>query len=126
MKWVSLCALILGLALTTGCGQGANQKQTPEQLEGRLGAASAVTDPDKRNESLKVVAEDAADVGVGDVVRAAAEKITDPDSKNDVARTCALKLAKRGDMKAATAVAGLITDPDTKNDVLGKISNAGR
>ena len=126
MKWVSLCTVILGFSLAAGCERGANHKQTPEQLEGRLGAASAVTDPDKRNESLKVVAEDAADVGVGDVARAAAEKITDPDSKNDVAKTFALKLAKRGDMKAATAVAGLITDPDTKNDVLGKISNAGR
>ncbi len=122
MKSVNRCVVILWFALIFGCGQDAKPKQTPEQLKGRLDAAIGVTDPDKRNDALKAVAEDAAEAGDGEVAQAATEKITDPDRKNEVAATCALKLAKRGNTKAANSVAGLITDPDKKNQVLGKIS----
>jgi len=120
MKFVNLCALILGLALAAGCGRDA--KQTPEQLKGRLDAAMGLTDPDKRNDALKAVAEDAAESGVGEIAQAATQRITDHDRQNQVAGTCALKLADHGDTKSATAVAGLITDPDRRNEVLGKIS----
>jgi hypothetical protein len=119
---IGRCGVFLGLVLAIGCGKDAKQKQTPEQLKGRLDAAIGITDPSKRNDALQSVAEDAAEAGVGEVAQAAAERITDPSRKNNVAAACALKLAERGDTKGATTVAGLITDPSRKNDVLGKIA----
>jgi hypothetical protein len=114
---------MLGLVLAIGCGKDPKQKQTLEQLNGRLEAALGITDPSKRNDALKSVAEDAADTGMEETTLAALGKITDPSLRNDEAATCALKLSVFGNKKGATAVAGLITDPAKKNDVLGKIAN---
>src|SRR5689334_8919305 len=113
MSAVRISFVVIGLALAVGCGQDAKPPQTrdaqppqtPEQLKGRLDAANKVANPSERHDALKVVAIDAADAGVVDVVVKAIEGIAHSGIKDEVAVTCALKLAKRGDAKDATTVA---------------------
>jgi len=109
------------LAAAIGC-DGSKPPQSPEQLKGRLDAATGITDPGARNAALQPVARDAADAGAGDIALQAITAISNPSTRNEVAADCALRLAKRGDTKGATAVADVITDPATKNDVKGKIA----
>jgi hypothetical protein len=127
MKQVIYSVIVAGLALVVGCGPDGKtptvkQVQNADQLKGRLDAAMAITEPDRKNDALKSVAEDAADAGHVEYTKAAINQITEPDRKNKVAATCALKLSHKGDTGGATAIAQLITEPDLKNRTLSKIS----
>jgi hypothetical protein len=114
--------IVVGLALAVGCSNEPKPAQTPEQLQGRLTAADAMTNASEKNDVLQVIAQDAADSGAGDVVLKALGKITNASTRNDTAEACALSLAKRGDTRAATAIAQQISNASLKNDVLAKIA----
>lgn len=124
----------LRIMLALGCGiifSGCTQYVKPkvftyEQLNGRLEAANSMSDPGLRNDAYKILAIDAADSQMAEVVLSALGKMNDPGVKNTTASTCAVKLAEKGDQKYATTVALLITDPGIKNDTLAKIARDGK
>ena len=118
--------VLVGLAFAAGCEQAPKPPQSPEQLNGRLEAAGKIANSADKSDALKVVAVDAADSGVVEVVIKAIDGIPNISTKDDTAETCALKLMKRGDTKAATTVAEKITNQATKNAVLGKIAKDRR
>ena len=69
MKHIVYCVLIVELALVVGCSPDGKtpegkQNQNADQLKGRLDAAVAITEPDRKNDALKSVAGDAADAAM--------------------------------------------------------------
>lgn len=114
--------LFLGSLVLLGCGGGTKQPATPEQLKGRLDAASAMSDIGKRNEALATLAQEAADAGETEVTNRALDQILDLGQKNSAAYSCALKLAEGGKTQVAVEVAKKITDLGKRNDALGRIA----
>jgi hypothetical protein len=122
MKAWRMSSIILGLAFVAGCAQEPRPPQTPEQLNGRMEAAGKIANLSEKSDAYKVIAVDAADSGVVDVVVKAIDGIPNISTRDDAAETCALKLMKRGDTKAATTVAEKISNLAKKNEVLSKIA----
>lgn len=122
-----IAGVLIPLVLVFGCGrsQTPREPQTPDQLKGRLDAATKITNSTERNEALQTIAEDAADAGISEIVIKALEGITNSSTRNDVAADCALRLAKKGETKGATTVAEGITNSTKRNEVLGKIAKGG-
>jgi hypothetical protein len=114
--------VLLALGLTLGCGSSNIANQTPEALNGRLDAASALVDLGKRDDALVKVAEDAASAGLAEIVKKALSKVTDIGEKDAAAANCALKLAKAGKGPEATEVAKSITDLGKRDSVLSKLA----
>lgn len=122
MRAWRMSIVFVGLAFVVGCAQEPRPPQTPEQLSGRMEAASKIPNLSEKSDAYKVIAMDAADSGVVDVVVKSIDGIPNISTRDEVAETCALKLMKRGDTKAATTVAEKITNMSKKSDVLGKIA----
>jgi hypothetical protein len=114
--------LLLGLVFVFGCGEANRPPATPEQLRGRLEAATAMTNVAERNDVLVVLAKDAADIGESEIVKQAIGQIGNIAQKNDIAYSCALKLSKQGKIQAATDVAKMIANVAQRNEALGKIA----
>jgi hypothetical protein len=110
-------AISSALMTTSGCG---NKDSTT--LEGRVDAALAITDSVAKNTRLTELANEAADVGNGDVCKRAIDGITDGVMRGNVAAKCARKLADSGDAKMAAEVAQLIDDQVMRDAVLSALS----
>jgi hypothetical protein len=92
------------------------------RFSARLEAARQVTDPMQKNRVMAKLAGDAAEAGLGELVKQCVITISDPLLRNTNAANCALKLAKAGQEPAALELARLMSDPLQRNEVLAKVA----
>jgi hypothetical protein len=116
MKYLGLLLAVLFLSC---CGK---PPAGDAALQGRLEAAKAISDPNVRNESLGLVAVDAANAKDIPTTTQAIESISEPSRMNSTAATCALALAKKAEPKPAAAIAQMITDTSLRNSTLQTIA----
>jgi len=115
--------LLCGLALVLGCGGKPSESHVkPNQLHARLDACLTMTNLNARDEALKAVALDAAEIGEGEVVKGALGRFTSLNLKDEAASACALKLSAAGQDQAAVDVAKMMMSLDKRDDVLKKIA----
>jgi predicted Zn-dependent protease len=119
--------LLCGLSLLLGCGpnaapQAGGRQAAPGQFKGRLDAAMAMTDLNKRDDALKVIAQDAASAGDPEFVQQALQKFMNLNLKDEAAAAAALKLAANGQNEAAVEVAKTMVDLNKRDQVLQKVA----
>ncbi len=91
-------------------------------LQGRLTAAQAIFDTNKRDDALRAVADAAGEAGEPGVVKAAVGAIFDTNKKDAAADSAAVALAREGKRIEATAVARMIFDTVKKDATLSKLA----
>jgi hypothetical protein len=110
--------------VNSGSGSSGS-KQDSVSFSGRLEAAKAIFDSNKRDAALAKVALDAAEAGEGDVAKQAVKSIFDSNSKDKAAYNAAVALTKAGKANEAKAVADMIFDSNRKDAAMTKIAEGG-
>jgi hypothetical protein len=93
-----------------------------ETLDGRLQAASMITDMDSRNRSVTAITIDAAKAGQFNIVKESLQRINDFSARNDTALEAVRLLAQRGLKKEALEIAKGINDMDTRDQALSELA----
>ncbi len=75
-------------------GSATDGKYSRERLADRLAAAATITDPEIKDKSLTILAEDAAKAGEMDIMKSALSQMTDIDKHDVAAHESARLLAK--------------------------------
>lgn len=118
--------LMFTVLLVAGCSDRRTSPATTEKFRARLTAALAITDMTKRNDALTSVAQDAAEVAEGEIVKRAIYEMSDSSLQDKAAYDCAMKLVKRNQAQVATDVAKLMHDTRKMNEVLSQIAKGGK
>jgi hypothetical protein len=118
-KRIMITPFLLLLGLFGGCDKGPPPQKA--DLEPRLKAAMQIVSLSDRDSTLKAVANDAADLGVGEIVKRAIGSMTNLSDRDSAASSSALRLAKAGQTAAATEVAGMITNMSDRDSTLKKL-----
>ena len=95
---------------------------TSNDLEGRLKAALAISDTNKRDTALHAVANAAGAAGDPRVVKSAVSSISSTNVKDAAAESSALALAKAGLRTEAAEVARLISDTNKRDAALSRLA----
>ena len=119
--WVSLGALLI-LPACKGGDSDPPGMSGKASLSSRYEAAKAITNTAQRDQSLSVVAGDAAREGDATVVKKCIQSITASAAKDDAAFTSAVVLAKAEKGQEATEVARMITSTARRDEALAKIA----
>ena len=122
--FVALCLLLAGCGhRSTKANVSSETTEASSDFAGRLEAAKAIFDSNKRDSALVTVSLDAANAGEGEVAKAAVASIFDSNAKDDAAYNAAVALAKAGKGQEAKAVADLIFDSNRRDSALAKIAS---
>jgi len=92
-------------------------------LEPRLKAAMQIVNLSDRDATLKAVASNTADLGVGEIVKRAVGNMPNLGERDSAASNSALRLAKAGQ---ATEVAGMMTNMSDRDNTLRKLGEGAR
>ena len=138
MRVVALLALLVVFACGCGGRGGSNSKATSptgdttgkaaqdkENFSGRLEAAKAIFDSNKRDAALAALALDAAKVREGEIAKQAVGGIFSSSAKDEAGYNAAVALARGGKGKEAKAVADLIFSTTRKDAAMAKIAEGG-
>lgn len=125
--------LIVLVLLAGGCGGrsvtpsgGEDETANSENFTGRLEAAKAVYDSNKRDAALAKVAQAAAEAGDGETAKEAVRTMFSTNAKDDACYNAAVALARVGKGKEAKAVADLMFSTNRKDEAMTKIAGGGK
>jgi len=120
--------VVISFVVLSGVFGGCDRSPPPQKgdLEPRLKAALQIVNLSDRDATLKAVASDAADLGVGEVVKRAVGSMTNLSERDSAASNSALRLAKAGQAGAATEVAGMMTNMSDRDSTLRKLGEGAR
>jgi hypothetical protein len=118
LHWITFGVLLIFPA----CKSGDSDASGKASLSSRYEAAKAITNTAQRDQSLSVVAGDAAREGDATVVKKCIQSITAAAAKDDAAFTSAVVLAKAEKGQEATEVARMITNTARRDEALAKIA----
>jgi hypothetical protein len=121
-QWLGL--LFFGLVGCAGQPEGGGVRPGSEQLQGRLDAALAMTNLNRRDEALRAIAEDATAAGDVALTKRVLEHFTSLNLKDQTAAACALKLSEAGQPQAAVEVAQRMHNLNQRDEVLERIAKA--
>ncbi len=107
-------------------GGDANAAADSENFAGRLEAAKAIHDSNKRDAALAKVALDAAEAGEGEIAKEAVKTMYSNNAKDDACYNAAVALARVGKGKEAKAVADLMFSTNRKDEAMTKIAGGGK
>ena len=138
MRRIPLVLLLLFVASACGCGgREESRSVVPEEksggtavasenFSGRLEAAKAIFDSNKRDAALAKVSLAAAEAGEGEVAKQAVQTMFSTNAKDDACYNAAVALAKVGKGKEAKAVADLMFSTNRKDEAMTKIASGGK
>ena len=130
-----LALLIIVLCLfLSGCGgrrasmppAADESPQSSSDMPGRLEAAKAIFDTNKRDAALAALAQDAAEAGEGEAAKEAVRQIFSTNARDDAGYHAAVALARAGKAEEAKAVADLMFSTNRKDEAMAKIATGGK
>ena len=125
------CGTILGvmaLAPVPGCSRATVHHVAPNpdvsvsRLPGRIEAASKISDVAVKDQSLCIIARDAAQVGAAELALQAVDLIGDMKLRDDAAAEAALELPKHRSNRGGPMLAAKIADTARRDAVLKKLA----
>ena len=118
-----VCSFFSFLVFFSGCTRSTQDTNSIEPLNKRLQDAAALSNTQERDDSLKVVALEAAEAGNAAVVKKAIAGIKTITTIDQAASECALKLAHAGQRDVAEEVAKMISTATGRDSILKKLSH---